>query len=359
MLRAAWIASVVLAAQAAAAGEPACILDIDEVPPEGATLVWSPLSQALWDKLNEMQGGRLEKVDPPNALIAKLHEFEWRPDEVMPKNGFAVHVGPATREFGLTTAASIRKQFGVEINAADVPVRDQGLAAYGILLRDLKFKKKFHRSKQAPLEFRSRTGEVHTVEFFGTAGGLSGDYGDLVRVLHCQGDGSSFTLSIATDREGENLIIHRPKAECTFRQAMEGVKNAMKDPLSGEHGSLKDGSLHAQDVIKIPYVTIDAKTDLAPQLKGNLHYAGEAVTWNVGKALQMTRFELSEEAVRVRVDSSMDIGPFGGPPEPPPVIPRKFVCDRPFFVFLWRTEADWPCLATWIDGGTGLTPFRK
>lgn len=341
------------------AAGPACILSIDEVPPEGSTQVWSPLFQASWEKLNEMQRGELEKVVPPNDLVTKLEGFRWQAQEVMPKDGYAVYAGPATHEFAREMAASVKKRFGIELDSSRVPAIPQGKTAYGFLLRDLEFEKKFFRSRARALEFRARTGETHLVEFFGTAGDRSGGFGDFVKVLRYDPEGSSFVLSITTEREGENLLVYRPDREYSLRVAMEHVKNAMEDPQAGPYGSLKHGSLHRKDVVKIPYVAVDADTDFTDQLRGSLHYAGEPLPWQVAGAFQVVRFELFEEGARVRAEAGVSARPFGDLPKPPPVIPRSFVCDRPFYVFLWREGGDWPYLATWIGGVECLTPFRK
>lgn len=354
------IASLLLAGfPLASEGAPECILIIDEVPPKGATQVWSPLFQACWEKLNETQGVELEKVVPPNDLMTKLEGFKWQAEEVMPEDGYAVYAGPATQKFARETAASIKKKFEIEVDSSRVPTPPQGKAAYGILLRELKFEKKFFRSRNKALQFRPRTGETHMVEFFGTAGDYSGGYSDHIKVLHYEPEVSSFILSVATDKKGEVLIVYRPDRDCSFREAIERVTKAMKEPLSGPYGSLKHGSLHRKDVVKIPYVTIDADTDFTAQLSGDLHYAGESLPWRVASAFQITRFELFEEGARVRVDTGAGMEPFGEPPKPPPVTPRSFVCDQPFYVFLWRTGADWPYIAAWIDGGDCLTPFPK
>jgi len=88
-------------------------------------------------------------------------------------------------------------------------------------------------------------------------------------------------------------------------------------------------------------------------------YAGPATQEFVRETAASIKeeFELFEEGARVRVDTGIGLEPFGEPPKPPPVIPRNFVCDRPFFVFLWRAGADWPYLAAWIDGSNSLTAF--
>ena len=359
MRHVALLTSLLLAAHPLATGAPVCILNLDEVPPKGVTQVWSPLFQASWEKLNELQHGKLEKVVPPNVLIANLEEFKWQPEEVMPKDGFAVYAGPANQEFARETAASIKKRFDIDIDSSRVPTIPQGKAAYGILLREPKFEKKFIRSQKTPVEFRSRTGQVHRVKFFGTAGSHSDNYGEHVKVLHYQPETSAFILSVSTDRKGENLIIYRPDEVYSFRNAVEHVKKAMKEPLSGAYGTLKHGSLHRKDIVKIPYVTINADTDLKGQLGGDLHYAGEALPWRVAAAFQVTRFELFEEGARIRVEKGVGADPFGEPPKPPPITPRSFVCDQPFYVLIWRARADWPYLAAWIDDGDCLTPFSK
>ena len=343
----------------ASKGAPECILNIDEIPPKGVTQVWSPLFQAIWEKLNDMQGGELEKVVPSNDLITQLEEFKWQAEEVMPKDAYAVYAGPATQEFARETATSIKKKFDLEIDSGRMPKIPNGKAAYGILLRELKFQKKFFRSQNKALEFHAGTGDIRMVEFFGTAGNHSDDYGDNVKVLDYTPDTFTFILSVATDKESENLIVYRPDRECNFRDAMERVKKAMKEPISGPYGSLKNGSLHRQDVVKIPYITIDADTDFTEQLRGDLHYTREPLPWRIAKAFQVTKLELFEEGARVRVETGIGTDPFGEPPKPPPVTPRNFICDRPFYVFLWRAGADWPYLATWIDGTDCLTPSPK
>ena len=227
MKHVALIVTLMLATHPLSTGAPACILNIDEVPPKGVTQVWSPLFQASWDKLSEMQRGKLEKVVPPNVLISKLEEFKLQSAEVMPKDGFAVYAGQANEVFARETAASIKRQFNIEIDSSRVPTIPQGVAAYGILLRELKFEKKFFRSQKTALEFRSRTGQVRRVEFFGTAGSHSDNYGEHVKVLHYKPETSAFILSVATDRKDENLIIYRPDEECSFRNAFEHVKKAV------------------------------------------------------------------------------------------------------------------------------------
>lgn len=342
-----------------AAGVPKGILNLDEVPPNGVTQVWSPLFQASWDQLNERQKGALKEVMPPNDLITAMSEFQWKIKEVMPQDGYAVYAGPATREFTKKTADSIKAKFKVEFDPGEVSAGAGGKVAYGILRRDLKFKKKFYRSREKALTFRTGTGETREVAFFGTAGRFSGGFHDEVKVLQYDPAVKSFVLSIATDHEGESLIIFRPDQKGSFRQAIEHVKQAVATPLAGPFGTLRDGSLHGRDIVKIPYVTLNTETDFCGELGGDLYYEGDPVPWNVAKAVQIVGFQLVEDGAKVRVETRAEAQPFGDAPKLPPVVPRHFICDEPFFVFMWRDGANWPYFVSWIDGGEGLQAFPK
>ncbi len=134
--------------------EPRAILEIDQVPERGQSLLWTPLFQASWDQLNTMHGGAPEKVVPPNDLVTRLDGFQWNEEKVMPKDGYAIFAGSATPAFAETAAAKIKKQFGVEMSPSQLPAMPQGIAIYSILLRDLNFQKQFFRARAQPLEFK-------------------------------------------------------------------------------------------------------------------------------------------------------------------------------------------------------------
>jgi hypothetical protein len=76
------------------------------------------------------------------------------------------------------------------------------------------------------------------------------------------------------------------------------------------------------------------------------------------KAEQRTTFELHEKGARVEVLVEGGDEPFGGPPEPPRLVPRHFIYDRPFFVFLWRDKAEWPYFGAWIGDASAMSPWK-
>jgi hypothetical protein len=46
------------------------------------------------------------------------------------------------------------------------------------------------------------------------------------------------------------------------------------------------------------------------------------------------------------------------PYDPPPVVPRDFHYDRPFFVFLWREGAEWPYVGAWVGDDAGMESWQ-
>ena len=175
-------------------GETQAVLDIEKLPPPGQTLVWSPLFQDSWDKMNAILGGPPGKIEPANALMSRLDQFQWKVADVMPKDGYATFAGPATPEFARATAAKIKKQFGVQMTPSRLPTDTGGYSIYGILVRDLSFEKAFFRSKKSPLKFKDSNGKNHKVEFFGTIGSYSDNYGQSVKVLDYKPQKQSFIL---------------------------------------------------------------------------------------------------------------------------------------------------------------------
>lgn len=93
------LSALLLGAAITAAAEVVTLPHPAEPLPPGRTVVWSPLFQAGWDALNAKLGGPPTKVEPPNALMAKLDAFQWKPAEVMPEGSWKTWCGTATPDF--------------------------------------------------------------------------------------------------------------------------------------------------------------------------------------------------------------------------------------------------------------------
>jgi len=338
-----------------AQAKPQAILDLSKVPVKGKSVIWSPLFQATWDNLNGLHKGKPVTVGQQNKLILALDSYQWDEEKVMPKGGYATYAGPATKEFVDSTAAAIKKEFKVNMQPNEIPLSPTSHAAFGILIRDLKFKRPFIKSKNNPLAFVDSFSDTYKVQFFGTAKKYSGYYRQSVAILSYKNKGKEFAISIATKTPDEKVIIYRPSKMMSMEAAMKEVKQSIDKPLNGKFDSLDDPRLHRDDVVKIPYIAFKSETDFTSRLKGLRFFEGDPTPWRINAAKQFTQFELHEKGARIRMDTQGGGEPFGEPPKPKP---RNFVCDRPFYVFLWKDKAPIPYFALWVDSVDVLKRFQ-
>jgi hypothetical protein len=322
--------------------------------PEGATVVWSPLFQATWDAMNREIGGKPQKTDPPNELMARLDAFEWEPDKVMPEGAWKTWAGDSTPDFLKRVNAEAAKMTG-EAEGPFRLIEDVGkphLACFGLLDRKVDFTKRFYKSARLPLEFGA---EKKPVRFFGTTGDEAAEFGESVGVLAYRPVDGSYALEISCKGMDDKVILYRPSKAQDFATACRWIREWRKKPGKGDAlpWEWDDRQLHGGDEVRVPYVSLDAVADFTRLLDSRRDYGVGGGAWVIRRAEQRTRFELHEKGASVRAEVSLD--PFASEPILP--YPRRFIYDRPFFVFLWRDKAEWPYLGVWVGDDSALRGF--
>ena len=228
------------------------------------------------------------------------------------------------------------------------------MALFGLLDRDVEFLTPFFKSVKIPMEFGQ---EKTAVRFFGTKGELSDGYGETVKVLAYRPVDGSHALEVSCKGTDDKVIFYRPPAGQDFATACRWLREWRRTFQWNKElpGTWNDRLLHETDEVRVPYVSLDLVEDFTGKLSGDRFYEQNGVPWRIHRAEQVTRFELHEKGAKVRVETSMEVGPFGSISES--FVPRKFHYDRPFFVFLWREEAEWPYFGAWIGDGSALRKF--
>ena len=328
-----------------------------EALPSASTVVWSPLFQGAWDQLNAKLGGPPLRVDPPNKLMTGLHTFRWEAEKVMPTGSWKAWCGPASQDLlkqANIEAAAITKEREGPFQLSNEP--SGSLAFFGIMDREIEFQRPFFRSTKIPMKFRSKGGE-HSVGFFGVRDQLTDEFAGCVRVLAWRPVDGSHALQIACKEADDSLVLYLPPRDQDFASACHWLRTWRsqfgQNPASTN--GWDDASVHRNDEIQIPYVTLESKADFTPLLGGIRSYGEASPPWIISRAEQITRFQLHEKGARVRVEVAGASDPFS---EPPPTVPRRFIYDRPFFAFLWRKNAEWPYFGAWIGDESSLEPFK-
>jgi hypothetical protein len=338
-------------------GEIVTLAHPDEALPEKNTVVWSPLFQATWDKLNSTLGGPPDRIETPNALMTKLDSFKWDAKKIMPDGSWKTWSGPATMDFlnqvNREAAAITKEKKGPFKLMQENPANR---AAFGLLDREVTFQKEFIRSRNSPLGFRVSGGEK-PVSFFGARDEMIGEIQDTIRILSFRPSERSHAIQIRCKQADDTVILYLPAKPQSFATACAWLRawRSQYKPDPKLSGAWNDPSLHRGDEIRIPYVDLESNADLTSKLAGTRIHGNKP--WRIIRAEQLTRFQLHEKGARVRVEVSIEADPFADSPSSPPVIPRKFIYDRPFFVFLWRDNAEWPYFGAWIGDTSALKAF--
>jgi hypothetical protein len=327
--------------------------DPHSLPPEGETAVWSPLFQATWDAMNKEIGGKPKKIDPPNELMSRLDAFDWKADTVMPEGAWKTWAGEATPDFLKRVNAEAKEMTGEEpfkLSGEQIPGT---IACFGLLDREVEFEKPFFRSARAPLEFGA---EKSPVRFFGTDGDNAENFGESVEVLSYRPVDGSLALEVSCKGSDEKVILYRPAKAQDFATACRWIREWRKNPgqSAGLPGNWNDRWLHKGDEVRLPYVSLDASADFAGALQGGRFYGKPGDPWAIRIAKQKTKFELHEKGAKVRMETSIEADPFAAEPRK---VPRRFIYDRPFFVFLWSEKAEWPYLGVWVGDDSALRKF--
>ena len=228
-------------------------------------------------------------------------------------------------------------------------------AAFGLLDREVSFQKEFLRSRREPLTFRSNDNPT-PVHFFGSRDVMSGELRDSVKVLSFRPVDRSFALQIDCKEADDSVILYLPAKTQDFATACSWIRtwSEQAKTVKSTFGEWNDARLHELDEVRIPYVDLDTVADLAPKLSSTRIH--DNLPWKIIRAEQLTRFQLREKGARVRVETSLEATPFADAGVRR-IIPRRFVYDRPFFVFLWRDGAEWPYFGAWIGDVSALRVF--
>lgn len=328
-----------------------------EALPRTNTVVWSPLFQSAWDQLNTSLGGPPDQADPTNKLMAELDAFRWEAGKVMPEGSWKAWCGPATQEFlkqvNMESAAITKEPEGpFELMNESSDSR----AFFGILNRDVEFQHAFFRSTKIPMMFHSN-GMNHPVRFFGVRDELAGKFAGSVRVLAWRPVDGAHALQVTCKQADDALILYLPARGQDFATACHSLRTwrSRFQPDPASTNGWNDSFIHRGDEIQIPYVTLESKADFTSQLGGLRYHGKSKLPWTISRAEQITRFQLDEKGARVRAEASGAADPFA---EPPATTPRRFLYDQPFFVFLWREDAEWPYFGAWIGDESTLEPFQ-
>jgi hypothetical protein len=185
------------------------------------------------------------------------------------------------------------------------------------------------------------------VAYFGLPNQNAGARGEHVRVLAYRPAEHSHAIQIECRENDDTVVLFQPAKQLDFLTACSWLRTWRREQfvVGNLAGQWNDPRIHDMDEVRIPYANIEVDSDFTSQLASIRYY--ENGPWRIARAGQISRFRLHERGAAVEVRSHVAADPFGDVKRPV-FFPRRFCFDRPFFVFLWRANAEWPYFGAWI-----------
>lgn len=330
------------------------VLDPAE-PARGDSLIWTALPAKSWQDLGRAVGVpdidlRLPDGRTPNPIGKALHGTAAQLDNALPPST-KIWAGAITPAFVARINQELEVLFPGRLQRITVPdqVRPGSCLAVSALNHRLTFAQPFYQAKGRTMRFRTSSGKVVPVHFFGTQGAANTGFPVNSVQVHAYRSPSDFILQISTKSREESLWIVRSPGAPSIQSHMETVKpsaTANADAQPPETAGLTD-----LDVVQIPYVNFTNITEHTRALAGSFEVPDNPLHKITG-CHQWIQFELTEGGAVIRAKLDLMSQPFGSPPPPPKKPqPRQFICDGPFSLLLWRQGAALPYAAFHLDGG--------
>lgn len=232
-----------------------------------------------------------------------------------------------------------------EFDAFDV------LVAYAYLESYIKFTVPF-RDNDEPFIFTDSHGNTTPLKSFGVWGGSQSKYKPLreqIDVLYCKTDENfevvEYVLDLCKDTQPYQIVISNIAPQGSLKGTCDQLHSKIKafrdDP---QYEDLK--ILQETDVLQVPemfWKITHEFTELKHKPLANQNFKGMSLS----QAAQMIAFRLDRAGVTVISESYIEAA----------CIPRLFILNKPFLVYVKKRDAELPFFVMWVDNAELLTPF--
>ncbi|MGO8749787.1 MAG: hypothetical protein ACLQNE_27910 [Thermoguttaceae bacterium] len=309
----------------------------------GRNQVYCATFQLAWNDFqdNVLKGPIRLAGSPP--MVKFLERDRELTTEILPPGCYLVKAG-LVRD-GVVDA--IRKEMGERFPNATLRVpTDLGenavAVAYAYLLKSLHFREAYDRLEK-PLVFQSKSGPIEVACFGVRNLAKKSDrhraLAKQVRVLQYASD-DDFILRLNTESAEDHIIL----AKTVPKETLAATLAAVQERVSKAADRREPRNLLIRESLVIPILNLNVVRRYAelegPGLKNNVQGLG-AVFLSVAE--QGIRFRLDDKGARLESTARIEFK------SRMPQRPREYVFDKPFLIYLQRTNAERPYLVMWVE----------
>lgn len=310
--------------------------------------IWCSSFQLAWNEMKDSVIKNDINVTGAEKLCQRLNNAKQKKTDLAEDSYYAA-AGKAAGGIANKITADMAKRFpSVQVpqfNSTD------DLIAYAYLETYIKFKIPYKQNEEA-FSFIDSSGNKTPVKSFGVWGdfqmGFEPPYKE-IEVLYYESDpnqkNTKFALDLCKDTKPYQIVISNiepnESLEHTYSDLQDRIAKFKSNP---ENQALTEFS--EADILYVPELFWKITHRISEIERKPLSNAG----FNglpISSAIQMITFRLDRSGVVLKSESML----LGA------AIPRQFVLDKPFLIYLKKRDAQQPFFVMWVDNAELLTSF--
>jgi hypothetical protein len=318
---------------------------LDSPCPPGKNVIWCSSFQLAWNEVRDKVIGAPLSVIGAEEMAARLNTAKQSSSDLEPGTFYAA--GGRAKD-GIINR--IKKDMATKFpshlppDLARYTQEPDGILAYSYLTASVPFR---HPFRQAQVVFGNSRGETTEVEAFGVWGYVA-QYEDIrrqVEILYCAPGREGYrvkecAVDLCKDSQPYQVIVAIVEPRGSLGQTLEYIRRGIADfPKSLDYERYRQFS--RVDCLKVPemFWKIDHRfQELLGKVVGN-------VSMPILEAMQTIEFKLDRCGAVLNTEARAAVS----------ALPRVFIFDRPFLVYMQKRGAENPFFVMWVDNAELLT----
>jgi hypothetical protein len=322
---------------------------LDTPSPNGKNIIWCSSFQLAWNELKNDVIREPVQVIGAEALAERLNTAKQSTADLLAESYYAA-AGVVGDGIVPTIQSEMAKRFPSEPVPQFNSMPPDWIIAYSYLEAYIKFTTPF-RPAERGLVFTDSQGTQTKVDSFGIWDCFLPQYKKVVEqvnILYYRGDPNDYerTLEFAVDlckfTQPYQVVVACIPPKHTLAQTLAYLQDKIAGPIEEQFRR----ELGSSDTLLVPNMFWKI-THHFQELEGkNLANPGFEPLPLV-TAYQMIQFRLDRTGAILKSEALLNIA----------AIPRDFICDRPFLIYLKKRDAKHPFFVMWVDNAELLTEF--
>jgi len=314
---------------------------LDSPCPPGKNVIWCSSFQLAWNEMKDKVIGAPLQVVGAEEVAARLNAAKQSASDLDPK---CFYVAGGRIKDGIV--GKIEKDMAAKFPSHVLPDFNDytdGILSYSYLTANVPFRHPFLEIEQG-FSFTDSQGIKTQTEAFGVWGAYQGRYKRMreqVQILYCRsgrypGDVVEYALDLCRHSQPYQVVVAVIEPRNSLAETIDhlGVQIG-KYEKSADYKYEEARRLRETDVLRVPEMVwrIDHRfTELIDKPLVN-------VGMPIVEAIQTIQFRLDRSGAAVESEARLA----------PKAIPRDFIFDRPFLVYMQKRGAEQPFFVMWVD----------